>query len=87
MTLKELKKAFKENPLPVQLLSQEGDIYLCQVDRMRLLRNNDGSPAIFHSISEAKETLGDQIAHHLQLVYSETYDEMIHPESETKPSK
>lgn len=87
MTLKELKKAFKENHLSVQLLSQEGDIYLCRVDGRHLLRNHDASATIFHSISEAKEILGDDIAHHLQLVYSETYDEMIHPENQTKPSK
>ncbi len=31
MTIKELKKTFKKNHLPVQLLSQEGDIYLCEV--------------------------------------------------------
>ncbi|MGI2025718.1 DUF6482 family protein [Endozoicomonas acroporae] len=87
MTIKELKKAFKKNQLPVQLLSQEGDIYLCRVDGKHLLRNNDTSPAIFHSISEAKETLGDPIAPHLQLVFSETYDEMFHPENQTKSSK
>ncbi|WP_257294307.1 DUF6482 family protein [Endozoicomonas sp. YOMI1] len=84
MTIKELKKTFKKNHLSVQLLSQEGDIYLCRVDGKHLLKNNDASPAIFHSISEAKEILGDHIAPHLQLVYSETYDEMIHPENQTK---
>ncbi|MGO0307563.1 DUF6482 family protein [Endozoicomonas acroporae] len=87
MTLKELKKAFKENPLPVELLSQEGDIYLCRVDGKHLLSNHDTTPTIFHSISEAKEILGDDIARHLQLVYSETYDEMIHPENQAKSSK
>ena len=86
MTIKELKKTFKKNQLPVQFLSQEGDIYLCQVDGKHLLRNNDASPAIFHSIGEAKETLGHHITPHLQLFFSGTYDEMFHPEDQAKPS-
>lgn len=81
MRIKELKKIFKADPLPVHLLSHEGDIYLCQVDGKNILRNSDETPVVFHSIGEAKEVLGQRIAAHLTLVYSKTYDEMIRLEN------
>ena len=80
MCLKELKKLMKKQPSPISLISNEGDIYLCQINDGQLLTINGKTPAIFHSISEAKDYLGEDIAKNLELVPANVYDEMIFQE-------
>ena len=81
MYLKELKRAARKGPISIQLISHEGDIYLCQINGSELLKINHTTPMIFHSIGEAKDCLGKDIAARMELVTSAAYDEMIFPAS------
>ncbi|WP_067520846.1 DUF6482 family protein [Endozoicomonas ascidiicola] len=81
MYLKELKKAVQKAPVTVQLISHEGDIYLCQINGSELLKLDHKTPKIFHSICEAKDFLGKDISAKMELITSAAYDEMIYPAS------
>ena len=78
MKLKHLKKQVAHsNPL-IELISQEGDIYVCRINNRELLTTNSADkPMVFHSIGEARSFLGQQISSQLKLVYPSAYDEMI----------
>ncbi|GAA4648927.1 hypothetical protein GCM10023116_12010 [Kistimonas scapharcae] len=81
MIIKELKLLIRENPgAAVNLVTNEGDIYLCQImkgEHQYFLTEQDStSPIIFHSISEATDYLG-KIKRPINLIQHSAYDEMV----------
>ncbi|KEQ17121.1 DUF6482 family protein [Endozoicomonas numazuensis] len=78
MNLKKLTAIVRQTPVHLELISAEGDIYLCRInDKEWLTDGSEEKPKIFHSIFEAKHTLGKELSDQLDMVMSTTYDEMI----------
>ena len=78
MNLKELHREFRHHQAPVELVSTEGDIYLCRINGDTWLTNQSGKePMQFHSIFQAREHLGKEISANMELVMPGVYDEMI----------
>ncbi len=78
MNIKNLRKHYNPMPESLELISHEGDIYLCRINKKEMLTDNSGKhPMVFHSIGEARDTIGEPLASKLQVVYSTAYDEMI----------
>ena len=81
MKLKELKKLIRKNPdTTVNLVANEGDIYLCQItkgENLYFLTEKDPTfPIIFHSISAATDYLG-KLEQPINLIQHSAYDEMV----------
>lgn len=78
MNLKTLTAIVRRKPTHLELISAEGDIYLCRInDKEWLTERAEKKPKVFHSIFEAKYTLGKYLSDQLDMVMSTTYDEMI----------
>ncbi|MGI9280654.1 MAG: DUF6482 family protein [Endozoicomonas sp.] len=78
MNLKTLTAVVRQKPVHLELISAEGDIYLCRInDKEWLTDGAEEKPKIFHSIFEAKHALGKNLSDQLDMVMSTTYDEMI----------
>ncbi len=78
MNIKTLRKHYNPMPESLELISREGDIYLCRINKKEMLTDNSGKyPMIFHSIGEARDIIGEPLASKLQVVFPTTYDEMI----------
>ncbi|WP_062270339.1 DUF6482 family protein [Endozoicomonas arenosclerae] len=85
MNLKTLNAIARQEPIHLELISAEGDIYLCRInDREWLTQGTEEKPKVFHSIFEAKHALGKDLSDQLDMVMSTTYDEMIMSGDEAK---
>ncbi|WP_422134357.1 DUF6482 family protein [Endozoicomonas sp. ALD040] len=78
MNLKTLTAVVRQKQTHLELISAEGDIYLCRInDREWLTERAENKPKVFHSIFEAKYTLGKDLSDQLDMVMFSAYDEMI----------
>ena len=78
MKLRALKWHARNHPVDLKLFSTEGDIYVLQINGWDWLADKSGKTLmVFHSLSEAKEHLGEKLSHQMQLEQSGAYDEMI----------
>ncbi len=78
MNLKELHRKFRDHPAPLELVSTEGDIYLCRISGGAWLTDQSGKkPMQFHSIFQAREHLGKKLSANMELIMPIVYDEMI----------
>jgi hypothetical protein len=79
MTTSELKKALRQGGVDVNILTNEGDLYLVQVDylgRLSLLME-DGMPVRFRGLSECSGKLASLGVSKGFMVQQLPYDEMI----------
>ncbi|MCD8521248.1 MAG: DUF6482 family protein [Saccharospirillaceae bacterium] len=79
MTLSELKKALRSGQAEVNILANEGDLYLVQIEHLgqRSLLMEDGMPVRFRGLSECSGKLASLGVREGFMVQQLPYDEMI----------